>query len=109
VASLTALWGHLYDFMTEVRPQIIGGALAPMLALQVRLRDESKIDEAVDFILKSARQAHRGLAESEEFRRYKTLRLGALAMQFDRLTTRTVAFGDYAQFDPEQKYFAGEL
>src|SRR5262249_43483193 len=89
--------------------ELIGGQRAPALAIHVDLRDASKADEAIDFILKSARRAHRGFEENEGVRRFKVVRTGSLAPPLERLTARPVAFGDYAQFDPEQKYFAGEL
>jgi zinc protease len=109
LAGWTSQWGTIYDFMTDIGIERLGGERAPILALQVDLRDVGKTDEAVDFILKSARLAHRGIEEGEGFRRFKLVRTGELALELEGLAERTAAFGDYAQFDPEQKYFAGEL
>jgi zinc protease len=109
ITSDTSWFGAVYDFATEVRPIVLGGSRAPIFAVQVALRDPDRADEALEAIWKSARAAHRGIEEGEGFRELRTRSLGNLALRFEPLGERTNAFADYAQFDRDGKYFAGEI
>ncbi len=116
IAGYMDYFGELYEFSTGVAPGILGGPLAPVLVVQVFLRSTSKIDEALEFVWKGARRAHRGIEESpgyvDENYGFEGMRrrlMGNVAIQIESLTARTGMFGDYVQFDPEKKYFAGEL
>jgi zinc protease len=101
--------GSRYEVSAGVRPHLLGGALAPALALEVRLRGEDKIDEALDFLWKAAAEAHRGIENDQAFRAEKTRRVGTITLGMEGLGDRTNAFGDYAQFDPSGRFFGGEL
>lgn len=109
VFGAAAYFGEEYGFATDVRPGFIGGPLAPVFYVQVSLRSEGKIDEAIDFIMKGARSSHRGLEEGEEFEELRRKSLADLAMSFESLGARTGLFADYAQFAPEAGYFRGEM
>ncbi|HEY5933483.1 MAG TPA: pitrilysin family protein, partial [Kofleriaceae bacterium] len=55
--SRIARKGQEYEFAYSVDGGILGGKLAPVFMLSIELRSMSKLDEALDFAAKSARQA----------------------------------------------------
>jgi zinc protease len=98
-----------YEFATEVNVQGLGGPLAPVVVLQLTLKDTGKVNEALDFVWKAAKSAGRGWEDDRDFEKSKRQMLGSLVQSFESLTARTNTYGDYEQFQEDKKYFRGEM
>ncbi len=61
MAGRVANFGDKYDFAVSVQPGMFGGALAPVYMLSIELKSYSKVAEALEFVWKAARSAHRGM------------------------------------------------
>lgn len=109
VTGRTAGFASKWDFASAVYPEVLGGEHAPVFLVKAHLKDPKKVDEALDFVKKSVRTAHKGFEDHEYFKEIQAHILSSLVYEFETLTSRTNLFGDYAQFDVDRKFFAGEL
>jgi zinc protease len=109
VGGRTSFFGDRYDFATGVGVYELGGERAPVFVLEVRLRDSGKVGEALEAVWKSVRNAHRGFEKDTDFRDTRARVKGQITLAFESLGARTQRYGDYSQFDKEQKFFKGEL
>jgi zinc protease len=86
-----------WDFAYGVYAQSLGGNMAPLLVLTIEPKP-GKMDEALDFVWKATKQAHRlfepGAASDES----KNRQIGRFIAQFEDLTTRTVSLGNMVQY-----------
>jgi zinc protease len=112
----TAAKADEYEFGYEVEPQLLGGDRAPAFAISILLKDQDKLDEALAFVAKAARSAHRGFDEAndEQLDEWKNLRKAAFIAGLERLRARTNELGDLVQqsdveFDSGQLYVFHEL
>jgi len=113
----TIIKAEEYGFATSVEPIILGGKLAPVFAIQVNLKSMGKLDEALDFVRKAARQAYRGFDEGtwEEIEEQRNLSKADFIRGMESLTARTVQIADLVQFshdidfDSQDLYFFHEL
>ncbi|HMG53667.1 MAG TPA: insulinase family protein, partial [Kofleriaceae bacterium] len=105
-----------YDFAYEVEPQLLGGELAPAFAISIALKDLGKLDDALAFVRRAARQAHRGFdtGSHDQIEELKNLRKAAFIAGLERLSARTRTVGDLVQwssvgFDSSELYLFHEL
>jgi len=109
VTGETAFFGEEWDFATNIYPVVVGGGLAPAFLIDVTLKDEGRIGEAMDALGRAARNAHRAFEKGQDFDSFKVRAKARLVYAFESLTARTNLFGEYQQFDKDKKFFAGEL
>src|SRR4030095_11574916 len=97
-------------FATGTSAGMLGGDLAPVMAVTVSLRTSGDTQKALDAIWRAARNASSRISDDDDF--YKEFAAGQkarLVMGFESLPARTVQFGDWAHFIPDGGYFGGEL
>ncbi len=107
----TAIKADDYEFGYSVEPIILGGNLAPVFGIIVELKGQDKAGEALEFIKKAAKQAHRGLdggswAELEE---EKARSKAAFLRGLETLTARTNTMGELIQFDNETSFDSSDV
>jgi zinc protease len=106
-----------YEFAYDVQPQILGGELAPLFLIQIELKGMGKLDEALEFAQKSAKQAYRGFDEAgyEANESFRKKRQAAFVQSLERLSARTqvvasaVQFSKDFDFDSQDMYLFHEL
>ncbi len=96
----TAQKGQEYDFAYSVVPNMLGGGLAPTFTISIDLKGMGKLDEALEFVWKSAKQAYRGFDEGtwEQIEEFKNQRKASVVEQLEELSSRTVVLGEMVQF-----------
>ncbi len=109
VTGQVANEGDEWDFATDTSAGMIGGDLAPALAVTVTLRNSGDTDKALDAIWRSARGAYQKIKSDEDFKEFSARQKARMVMQFESLPARTVAYGDWSQFLPDGGYMGGEL
>ncbi len=103
--------GQEYGFAYKVEPTILGGELAPLFLVRIELKGMGKLDEALEFAQKAAKQAYRGwdegtYAELEESKnREKAAFIGGL----EALPSRTLKIGEMVQHDREMDFNSTEM
>jgi zinc protease len=92
-----------YGFATQVRPQFLGGELAPIFVISIELKDMGKLDEALDFVRKAAEKAYRGFDNipSDELELLKDRRKAEFIESIEPLTARTAQIAEDAQFSKD--------
>jgi len=106
-----------YEFAYDVQPQVLGGELAPLFLIQIELKGMNKLDEALEFAQKSAKQAYRGFDEAgyEANESFRKKRQAAFVQSLERLNARTqvvasaVQFSKDFDFDSQDMYLFHEL
>ncbi|HTR53485.1 MAG TPA: insulinase family protein [Kofleriaceae bacterium] len=106
-AGIAAEFGRLskaaqdYGFAYKVEPQILGGRLARLAIIRIELKGLDKIDEAIDFAQKAAKQAYRFWDEgtSVEIEEEKNREKASFVQQLEPLNSRTVEMGYAVQFN----------
>jgi zinc protease len=103
--------GRDWEWATGVEAGPLGGDLAPVFAISVSLRHEGDVGKALDTIFRAAKGAYRGIQQGswEETKDAVALTKADLVLGLENLATRTILYGDYAQFAPDRGYLAGEL
>jgi zinc protease len=113
----TARKGEEYGFATSVEPILLGGQLAPVFAIKIDLKGMGKLDEALEFVRKGARQAHRGFDEGtwEDVELQRNLRKADFISRMETLQARTYTIANLVQFsrdidfDSQDVYIKHEL
>ncbi|MBA3453986.1 MAG: insulinase family protein [Deltaproteobacteria bacterium] len=108
--------GQEYDFAYSVSPAVFGGKLAPVFIISVELKGMGKLDEALEFVNKAARQAYRGIDEGSyvQIEEWQNLRKAEFIQGLEALSARTQTIGDLVQFsdfdfDSNGEYIFNEL
>jgi len=99
-----------YDFAYSVQPMILGGQEAPTFTIVVELKSLSRLGEALDFVWKGARSAHRGF-DDVGWQQFDISRKQAKAdyiAGLESLTARTNQIGELVQFDKEVTFDSTE-
>jgi zinc protease len=106
----TADKAQKYGFATQVEPQFYGGELAPVFVISIELKGMDKLDEALDFVKKSAKQAHRGfdMIPWQQLQNLKNLRKANFIEGIERLDQRTLQIAEAVQFDKDMKFSSGK-
>jgi zinc protease len=108
---------HDYDFAYNVGATVLGGELAPLFIIEIELKGMGKLDEALEFAQKSAKQAYRGFDEAgyEQNESFKKKRQAAFVQSLERLDARCeyvagqVQFAKDFDFDSTDMYLFHEL
>lgn len=103
IAGGISRFAREWDFATRVWVENLGGRKAPIFAIAMELRDEGKRKQALSFVWKLARRAHKGIRpqsiESESFFNISKIRARTTFLRnLESLTARTVQLGEFAQF-----------
>jgi zinc protease len=109
--SRIARKGQEYEFAYSVDGGILGGKLAPVFMLSIELRSMAKLDEALEFAAKSARQAYRGFDEGtyEQIEEIKNQQKAAFIQNMEPLGARTQVVGELVQFSPDFNFDSDDL
>jgi zinc protease len=97
----TALQASRYEFAYNVDATMLGGQEAPVFAMIIELKGADKIGEALEFVEKSTKQAHRGFDDIDwqSLEDYKAQSKASFLQNLESLMARTNALGDAIQFD----------
>ncbi|KAB2894500.1 MAG: hypothetical protein F9K40_16525, partial [Kofleriaceae bacterium] len=107
----TAIKADDYNFAYSVEPVVLGGQLAPVFGLAIELKGMDKLGEALDFVQKAAKSAHRGLdgipwAQLEE---EKARQKARFLQGLEQLMARTNTMGELVQFDRETEFDSSDV
>lgn len=99
----TASASQEYDFAYSVQPQVLGGKLAPVFVMSMELKGMGKLEEALEFANKAAKQAYRGIDEGtyEQMEEWQNLQKADFIKGLEPLQERTKLIGDLVQFSTE--------
>ena len=95
--------GQEYDFAYKVVPEVLGGKLAPLFLVRIELKGMDKLDEALEFAQKAAKQAYRGWdgGTEEELEEEKNREKARFVEGLEELGSRTHAVADLIQFSKD--------
>lgn len=101
--SRTARKSQEYDFAYSVQPTLLGGQYAPLFAIIIELKGMGKLDEALEFVSKGAKQAYRGFDAGtwEQNEEMKNVRKAQFIESLEELGARTEAIGNMVQFSKD--------
>jgi zinc protease len=107
----TAIQAENYEFAYGVQPIVLGGQLAPVFGLLIELRGLDKTGEALDFVKKAARSAHRGLDGGtwEQLEEEKSRNKARFLRSLETLFARTDTMGELIQFDNETDFDSSDI
>ena len=107
----TASKAYEYDFAYSVSPGILGGMEAPIFLISIELKSMSRLNEALDFVWKGARQAYRGFdgGDWKYLEEAKNIRKARYIEGMETLTSRTIQVAESVQFDREFDFDSQEL
>ncbi len=92
-----------WNFATQVYPQVLGGAHAPLYVLSMELPNMGKLDEALDWVWRSAEKAYRPF-EAGMFDKGKNEQKSQFLSDMEPLVARTNTVADMIQFNPRVKF-----
>lgn len=103
ITSRISNFARRWDFATRVWAERLGGQKAPIFAVGMELRSEGKREQALSFMWKLAKSAHRGMGstsiEGDSFFNASKIQSRARFIKgLESLTSRTVQLGEFAQF-----------
>jgi zinc protease len=100
-----------YSFAYRVDGGVIGGRLAPLALIHIELKSLAKLDEALEFAKKSAKQAYRGWDEGtyDEIEEAKNREKARFIVNLEALPSRTVQMGYMVQFEPGIDFNSSQL
>jgi zinc protease len=100
-----------YGFAYSVSPGILGGKEAPIFLISIELKGMGKLDEALDFVWKAAKQAYRGFDEAswQELEEAKNNNKANLIRQLEPLMVRTGLVADEVQFAKDFDFDSQDL
>jgi predicted Zn-dependent peptidase len=106
----TALKAEEYDFAYSVEPAILGGEEAPCFSILIELKSMSRLGEALEFVWKGARQAHRGYDDVrwQEFDIRRKQSKADYIASLESLTARTNQIGHLVQFEKDVTFDSSE-
>ncbi len=95
-----------YNFAYNVEPAVLGGQLAPLFLIRIELKGMDKLDEALDFAQKAAKQAYRGYdgGSYDQLKEEKSREQARFIEGLERLSGRTETVADLIQFRPRFDY-----
>jgi zinc protease len=93
--------GDEYGFAYKVEPAVIGGELAPLFLIRIELKGLDKLDEALEFAQKAAKQAYRGWDEGTylELEEAKNREKASFVASLEPLSRRSLTIGTMVQFE----------
>jgi zinc protease len=102
----TAVKASEYDFAYAVQPAILGGQGAPTFSILIELKSLGRLDEALDFVWKGARSAHRGFDQMDwkSFDINRKQDKAQFIAGLEPLFARTNQVGDLVQFEHDVEF-----
>jgi len=102
---------HDYEFAYNVGGGVLGGELAPLFILQIELKGMGKLDEALEFAQKAAKQAYRGfdMAGYEDNEAFRKQRQAAFVQTLERLDARTEVVASMVQFSKDFDFDSSDM
>lgn len=106
----TAAQASEWDFAYSVQPAILGGQHAPVFSIIIELKGLDKMNEALDFVWKGARSAHRGFDDVtwQQFDIQRKQAQADFVVGLEPLVARTNQIGELVQFDREVTFDSTE-
>jgi zinc protease len=106
----TLVQAQKWDFAYSVQPSILGGAEAPVFSILMTLKGMDKLDEALAFVWKAAKSAHRGFADVtwQQFDISRKQSKADFIANLEPLAARTNQIGDLVQFDKDVDFSSGD-
>ncbi len=103
--------GDEYGFAYKVEPAILGGELAPLFLVRIELKGMDKLDEALEFMQKSAKQAYRGWDQGTylELEEDKNREKARFIADLEPLPNRSLAIGRMVQFEREMDFNSTDM
>jgi zinc protease len=100
-----------YNFAYRVSPAILGGQLAPLFLIRIELKGMDKLDEALEFVQKGARQAYRGWDEGSytQLEEAKNREKASFIEGLERLSDRTEQVADLVQFSRDFDFNSNDM
>lgn len=106
----TAIKAEDYDFAYSVQPAFLGGPEAPSFSILIELKSLDRLGEALDFVWKGARKAHRGYDDVTwamfDSRRKRSK--ASYIADLELLRNRTTQIGDLVQFEKDVEFGSSE-
>ncbi|MEZ4364737.1 MAG: insulinase family protein [Kofleriaceae bacterium] len=92
-----------YGFAYDVQPAVLGGVEAPIYVVLIELKGLGKLDEALDFVWKAAKDAYRGYEDIpwQYLEELKNQQKASFIEGIEQLSSRTNQVGEMVQFDHE--------
>jgi zinc protease len=92
-----------YDFAYKVFPDFFGGELAPVYLIRIELKGLDRVDEALDFAEKAAKQAYRGwdMISTQDLEEDKLRSKARFIEQLQELPSRTIQVASLVQFSKD--------
>jgi zinc protease len=113
-AFFKAAWkAQEYDFAYDVSPATLGGDEAPVFSIIITPKGMGKVDEALEFVWKAARSAHRGFSDVtwQQFDNNRKVAQADFIAQLEPLGGfggRTLTIANLIQFDKDVDYGSAE-
>lgn len=106
----TAIKANEYEFAYSVQPAILGGQEAPVFSILIELKGYDRLDEALEFVWKGARQAHRGYDDMtwQMFDVRRKQDKADFIANLEMLQARTGQIADAVQFNREVEFGSQE-
>ena len=103
--------GREYDFAYSVDGGVLGGKLSPVFVISIELKGMGKLDEAIEFASKAAKQAYRGFDEGtyEQIEEWNNQQKASFIGSMEALQARTNVVGDLVQFSKDFDFDSSEL
>ena len=104
--SRAAYAAQEYNFAYSVSPMVLGGQEAPVFSIVVELKSLGDASEALDFIWKAAKQAHRGYDQMmwQQFDNMRKRSKADFIASLEPLFARTNQIGELVQFNREVSF-----
>ncbi len=106
----TAVKASQYEFAYGVQPIILGGKLAPVFGMLIELKGMDKLGEALDFVEKASKSAHRGFdgGSWQQLEDSKARTKANFLADLETLMARTNALGEAVQFDEDTEFASAD-
>lgn len=104
VTRMVSAMGREYKVAASVQPGVLGGAHAPIFVISVELYNYSDRNEALEFIWKAAKNAHRGMESGDIDFEAKNRFKASFITQLESLAARANLVADLIQFRKEEKF-----
>ncbi len=100
-----------YGFAYSVQPAVFGGDLAPLFLVRIELKSMGKLDEALEFAQKAAKQAYRGWDEGSEAEldEEKNREKARVIASLEPLSSRTLTIGRMVQYEKGMEFGSDKM
>ncbi len=106
--GIVSTMGSRYGFAASVQPAVLGGAIAPVYVLSVELYKHKDVGQALEFIWKAARMAHRGMESGDIDFEAKNVYKAQFITGLEPISARANLVADLIQFRKESKFLSSK-